>query len=321
MEHLKEAIEVQKVSGVVVNGVDNPNIMSLDSTTPIVTGADELPKEEDSGTPPVEVKKNEEASASTKDKPAEEKKEEEVKEEKKEEETKPEGADAVQKRMNTLTKKWRTAERERDWERTKRQELEEENAKLKASTPATDKPVRADFVDDDDYLEALTDWKVEQKLKSKSEVTVKTTEEEEDKKAAAELYEHIDSVIETGREKYKDFNEVALAKDVIITPDMTEVILDSPAASDIMYYLGKNPDIAESISKMSPLKAAKELAKIEEEFIEPPQKEEVKETLPKKDKTNAPPPIRPVKTTGVVDRDPTQMSAKEYRAWRESNKE
>lgn len=303
----------------VVNGVDNPNVLSVDSTTPIETETDELKDDEESGTPKVDTEKKEvksEEASPTKEKPAEEKKEEPVVESK----------DAVQKRINALVKKQRTAERERDWERAERLKLQEENEKLKGTIPADNKPKRDDFVDDEAYLEALTDWKVDQKLKVKTEVSTKVTEEEADKQAAAELYEIVDNMVEAGREKYSDFDTIALNKEVMITQDMTEALLETSIAHDIMYYLGKNPDIAADISKMSPLKAAKEIAKIEAELSKPADEEvENKEEKivpePKKKIPKAPPPITPVKAAGVTEADPSKMSPKEYRAWRERNKE
>ena len=163
-------------------------------------------------------------------------------------------------------------------------------------------------------------------LKVKAEVTTKTTEESADKQAADELYNAIDSMVEAGREKYTDFDAIALNKTLDVTPAMTEVILESELSGDIMYYLGKNPDIATDVSKMSPLKAAKKLAEIETELAKPSEKkkETEDESIPPEPKNKipkAPPPIVPVKTGGVTERDPSTMSPKEYRAWRERNKE
>ena len=41
---------------------------------------------------------------------------------------------------------------------------------------------------------------------------------------------------------------------------------------------------------------------------------------PAKKLTQTPEPINPVRTDGAVDKDPNQMNAKEYRAWRERNR-
>jgi len=121
--------------------------------------------------------------------------------------------------------------------------------------------------------------------------------------------------MEKGREKYADFNELVLHEDLKISPVMVEAILltdnDKVEAEDILYYLGKHPEESARIAKLSPLKAAGEIGKIEAKLSAPP---------PPKKITQAPEPITPVKTTGATELDPSKMSPKEYRAWRESNK-
>jgi len=318
---LKDMIEVEKVDNQVINGVDSPNMMSVDSTAPIKTLAPDVIEEEESGKPADEKEKKEEKKPEESEKKPDEEKKEENKEEKKPEEEP--AKDAVQKRINIAVKKQRTAERERDWERSRRQEIEEELAKLKSQIPSEDKPKREDFIDDEAYLEALTDWKVDQKLKVKTEVIDKKSEEEQDKEAAQELFELVDGVVEKGRDKYPDFDTVAMDKNLSITQDMMEIIIESELSFELMYYLGKNPDVATEISKMSAMKAAKKFVEIEVEIAKPAKKEEKQEEVkvtPKRKTPEAPDPITPVRSDGLTERDPSKMSAKEYRAWREANK-
>ena len=314
--------------GQVINGVDSANLMSVDSTTPLETPADELELEEVADKvvavkvlPKEEKSEVEEKLAVKPDEKLEEKLEKEKEKEKKPEdeelsEDKVEAIDAVQKRFNEITKKRRVAERERDYEQTKRKELEAELQKLKAAIPPEGKPSRDDYDTDLEFFEALTDWKVEQKLKVSREVEDKTSRDVEEKQSVTEAYEELDSIMERGREKYKDFNTLVLDDKLVISQDMTEVILLSDMAEDLMYYFGSNPDESAKLAKESPLKAAREIGKIEAKLAAPkPAPPEIR-----KKTTNAPAPIVPIRTTGVVDRDPSQMTAKEYRAWREQNK-
>ncbi len=329
MDELKEA---EKKAGVVVNGIDSPNLMSVDSTAPIDDSADSLPPDEETekreaiGKPKTEKKEEKKEETPPVEKKPEEKKKEEPPQRKVEDEETP---DAVQKRINKLTKNWRTAERERDFERAKRQELEEELKKLKSTVPAKDRPKREDFEDDDAYIEALVDWKAEQKIKSSKETDVKSEKEAEEKTAIAETLETIDEVMEQGRKKYDDFNELVLSEDLVLTQQMTEVILQSDNPSEVFYYLGKNPDIALELSKKSVLKIAKEVGKIEVALTKAPEekkekkeekKEEEKKETPPKKKSETPAPIEPPEAGSVSEKDPSQMTPKEYRAWRERNK-
>ena len=124
-----------------------------------------------------------------------------------------------------------------------------------------------------------------------------------------------------------------LNEDLVLTPEMTEVILQSDVAIDVFHYLGENPDESALIAKMPLSRAAREIGKIEvkvssekkeEEEVEeeevPPAKPPAKPTPPVKKTSKAPEPITPLKADGVVDKDPSQMTPKEYRAWRANRK-
>jgi len=91
-----------------------------------------------------------------------------------------------------------TTERERDYERAKRLQLEEENRRLRSAIPSTDKPKREDFEDDTEYLEALTDWKVESKLKAQRAEELKNAEEDSDRQTAEVVGQAIGEVSERG---------------------------------------------------------------------------------------------------------------------------
>jgi len=330
MEEIKKA---DMNPGMIINGVDNPNLLSVDSTTPVVTDADVIKKEE-------ETKPEVKTAEKEPEKKAEDKKEEEKKVEEKAKDEPPKASaentdkdkkevkeddlkDPVEKRIGKLTKKWRTTERERDFERAKRLEAETELAKLKSQIPSADKPKRDDFEDEAEFLEALTDWKVESKLKTHSEVVTKKIGEDAEKQAATEIEQELEEISEKGQDKYEDYSTVVFDKDLVLTQGMVETALLTDIAEDILYYLGKNPDISAAIGEMSALKAAKEIGKIEARLVAEKKKPDEKKAdppAPAKKLTQTPEPIDPVRSTGAIDKDPSQMSAKEYRAWREKSK-
>ncbi len=70
------------------------------------------------------------------------------------------------------------------------------------------------------------------------------------------------------RRLYPDFEQVAFAKEVAITPDMVRLMADSPYAADMAYYLGKHPYEAGQISRLPILGAAERLRAIEAEAAE-----------------------------------------------------
>jgi len=333
LQTMEEIKKVDMNPGMIINGVDNPNLLSVDSTTPVVTDADVIKKEEETK-PEVRVAEKEPEKKSGDKKEEEKKVEEKAKDEppkasaentdKDKKEVKEDDLkDPVEKRIGKLTKKWRTTERERDFERAKRLEAEAELAKLKSQIPSADKPKREDFEDDAEFLEALTDWKVESKLKTHSEVVTKKIGEDAEKQAAAEIEQELEEISEKGQDKYEDYGAVVFDKDLVLTQGMVETALLTDIAEDILYYLGKNPDISAAIGEMPALKAAKEIGKIEARLVAEKKKPDEKKAdppAPAKKLTQTPEPIDPVRSTGAIDKDPSQMSAKEYRAWREKSK-
>jgi hypothetical protein len=309
----------------IINGVDNPNLMSVDSTEPFQTDADVLKKEDEEKL----TEKKEEKEEKIEEKPDVEKKEEKPAEVKEKQESSKEtplrGAD---KRIAELTRKFRSTERERDFERGKRQEAEEKLKELSAKIPVVDRPKKEDFDDEESFIEALTDWKIETKLKVSREEIAKTVEEKEEKESVDKTYDELDAVMERGREKYNDFNDLVLAEDLVLSTGVSELVLLSDKPEDVFYYLATHADESAELSTMSPTKASIRIGVIEaklekEEKVEEKPLEEKKEEKPpvKKKQTNAPEPIVPVRTTGVIDKDPSSMTPKEYRAWRERNKE
>jgi hypothetical protein len=311
LKSLEELNKAEIKAGVVVNGVDSPNLISVDSTEPIETSADvELSDEE----------KKEEVDI------LEEKKEKKVVEKSKKEEEKVEDSpesefDAesdsptVVKRIGKLTKKMRTAERERDFEKEKRFEAEAKLKELlsKVSDPA--KPSKEDFDDEDAYIEALTDWKIENKLKASQKEMVEEVEETDARKEYIAAYEGLDEAMARGKEKYKDFAELTLNKDLILSTDTVQILLDTEIPEEIMYYLASNSDVSEKISGLDPVRAAKEIGKIEVKLSKG-----VESTVKHKKQSSAPEPISPVKVTATSEKDPNKMSPREYRAWRENSK-
>ncbi|MDE2144974.1 MAG: hypothetical protein KGJ01_03360, partial [Patescibacteria group bacterium] len=173
----------------------------------------------------------------------------------------------------------------------------EESPKAEIKAPEG-KPTPDKFTSYDEYTEALTDWKVDQKLK--------TVEVEKSRASERQVFE---GRINKAIEKYPDFKDVALNPSVAINPAMYEVIKDSDLGADIAYYLGSNPDEAARIAKLNPIAAIKEIAQIEARMRAP--KTEVKRI------TQAPKPVKTVTGGGeTVDKDPSTMSMEEYIAFR-----
>lgn len=159
-------------------------------------------------------------------------------------------------------------------------------------------PKREAFADDDAFLRAQVEHLAEKKATER-------LAERERQQQAERVQEAFLERAEKAAERYPDFHAVVGNPTLPINEAMAEFIADSDQGADVAYYLGKNPLKAAQISQMSPVRAARELAKIEAELAQPPKT------------SNAPPPIRPLGANGSSgQKDPADMSASEFAKWR-----
>jgi hypothetical protein len=152
-----------------------------------------------------------------------------------------------------------------------------EQQQAKALVP----PERNAFRDDDEFLQAQIDHLAEKKAAEK-------IAERERAKEAEQRSESFMEKAEKASERYVDFQAVVGNPTLAINESMAEFIADSDLGPDVAYHLGKNPAKAAQIAQMSPVKAARELARIEAEIA----------SKPKAKPSNAPEPINPVGSRG-----------------------
>lgn len=135
--------------------------------------------------------------------------------------------------------------------------------------------------------------------------------------ARAQVYsEKANAIVEKGTEQNKDFISVLrdlstevgefVQKSGLPTPFMEAVLEVSEDPAKLLYHLGKNPDLAEGLSELSPYKLAKKLDRIEREISE----------ASKPKTSSAPKPLEPLKGQGTVVKDPADMTDAEFNAWR-----
>jgi len=165
------------------------------------------------------------------------------------------------------------------------------------------KPDELDFETNSEFVEALTDWKVDQR-----EITKAATRAEQSSK---EREKDFFSVIDSGAEKYKDFNEVARKTPEqggpTVNENMLEAMIDCVNAMDIAYFLGQNVDESKRISNLSPIGAAREIGKIEAMFSGGG-----KHAVPQKTKTKTATPSKPIEGKTKVDLDLADLSTDDF---------
>lgn len=223
------------------------------------------------------------------------------------------------KRIDKLNKRATKAEQEAEYwrklalEKEKTQETQPQDAQKPLETKANDgRPKAEDFETHDDYIEALTDWKLEQRDKQ-HEVKQRQTQmkTEYEKKVEA----HKARVIEYAKAntEYQDLVNGFIEEhgDVKFSPSLEDEILTSESGPAIIQELLKNPEEFSRLNTLGPLAVAREIGKIEARLSRSSTEAARKE--PKT--TKAPPPITPVgsKASGVKKSlyDPN-LSQREY---------
>lgn len=168
--------------------------------------------------------------------------------------------------------------------------------------PAGAKPTPDSFENNNDYIEALTDWKVEENAFQKSKASAE--------EAAKEREDDFFSAIDSGAERFPDFNEVARTRPEKGGPTVTVPMFDAlqecedPAA--VSYWLGQNVDESRRISNMSPAAAGMEIGRLDEKL------KNQQEPLPVKEKETITTPTLPVAGKTAVDDDLANMPMDEF---------
>jgi hypothetical protein len=180
-------------------------------------------------------------------------------------------------------------------------ELSAYKSQLQKPAPGNGPIKREDFADDAEYLDAL----VEQKIAKR--------EEEQRRKSVTETYTQR---LVKAREKYGDWDEAfQSAVRVDLSDDTLEAIYDSEHGPDIAYHLATHPEDAIKLSQMRPTHAARMIGRIEAEIAIKSAGSRNGESVTKQ-KTQLPPPVKPVSGKGRVETDPSRMTDAQFAQWR-----
>lgn len=161
---------------------------------------------------------------------------------------------------------------------------------------ASPKPVQENYSTWEEFSEALTDWKVEEKLRKieaeKSAQAVKDAQA----KAQSTAIDKWNESIEEAKERYDDFEDV-VGKSSLIPNEVAVAITRMKNGTDVAYYLGKHPEVCKKLMKMGNegdiLSALTEVGGISRELMPTEEGEEEGEVVPKVT-TRAKTPPRPV---------------------------
>lgn len=295
------------------------NIVSTTDSAEAVTAAmgDLTPKgsEENKSAPAPKADEKAAASEATTEEPEETESEAETDEEGEgeEPEAKPKRS-GFKRRIDKLNAKLSAKDQEVEhWKTQALKNQKPETAKEEIQKPVLEgKPQKDSFESHEAYVEALTDWKVDQKLKD-AEVKKNQTDAKTEHQKQVET--HV-AKVRTFAEAHDDFDElIESIDDVPMSLTVQELILSSDNGPELMYELAKDRKEYERICKLPAIAAAREMGKFESR-IKKTETTEEKIVTPK-----APPPLKPVGSnkSGAVKKslDDENLSQRDWERLRE----
>lgn len=186
-------------------------------------------------------------------------------ENKSDDETRKAKAEKTRERIQELSRKARDAEE-------RAAAAEKRIAELTAS-----RPKEGDFSDPVEFDRA----NLRHAVKEARADELKVEREQTAKEAEAVRAEIWQAKVAEAKEALPDFEKFAYSAP--ISDEVAAIVADSEKGPEIAYFLGKNPDEAKRISRLSPIAAARELGRLEAELTPKPKKI-----------SNAPPPVETV---------------------------
>ena len=214
----------------------------------------------------------------------------------------------VQKRIDRAVRQKYEAEAEAKF-------LREQNQRLQAEMQQ--KPVKAeqqllepkldDYQDYDTYLNAKAEFIAERKVQETFAQMQHRAAMEQAQAAQRQTVESWNKRVSSATADLPDFADVVGSSDVPMPDHVRAVVMQSEQGPKLAYYLATHPDEAEQIATQHPLAAIRALMRIEDKI-------EAVKTANKT--TNAPAPITPTGAKAKSEKDPSEMTDKEFNDWR-----
>jgi hypothetical protein len=181
----------------------------------------------------------------------------------------------------SLTKRAHEAEREaQHW-----REAAERKPAESAGKPSPDK-----FGSYDEYVEALADWKADQRVAESFKRRDAERSQAAEARAAEAKAQAWHERQSNFREATPDYDAVVGKSSVHVAPHVVDTLLDSDSGPELAYHLAKHPETVRRINELSPLAAAREIGRIEASLSTPAAPRE-------KPASKAPAPITPARSS------------------------
>ena len=157
---------------------------------------------------------------------------------------------AIDKRIGEITRQAKEAQRDRDyWKNLAQQERV-------APVPVEPGKTLADF----EYDEGKFATYLTEQAKADAQAVVETRLVQERQARAQADFSSREADFSRDID---DYHTVTRSNDLKITGEMVQVLQEAEKGPEVLYHLGKNPEIAEKLANMSPLQMAREIGRIE----------------------------------------------------------
>tara|TARA_R110000823_G_scaffold225669_3_gene353426 strand:- start:784 stop:1605 length:822 start_codon:yes stop_codon:yes gene_type:complete len=206
----------------------------------------------------------------------------------------------LQERIDEITRQRHEAQREAAYWRGLAEAAQPKEAPAEASEPKSE-----DFEDYGAYVRALA--KFEAKALVKAEFEQQRTQKAQEAQATT-WQQRADAA----KAELPDFEKVMATSTAPMSHAMAEAIKGSDIGPKVAYHLAQNPEIADRLSRLEPMAAAREIGRLEASLS-------VKtEPIPKRI-TSAPVPPTPIGSGRSTSGEPGSMSQADYMEWRKTH--
>ena len=220
----------------------------------------------------------------------------------------------LEKRFSELTRQRKEAQ-------AKVKELEERLAARESiSEPQTApesnrEPQPDDYKDAFEYARELSKWSAEQAL-AKRDFEIKQKEVEAKRATVIQTWQE---KLDATKAEIPDYEVMVASSSVSVNDTVRDAIVESDVGPRILYELASNDELAEKLTNMTTASALKLIGKLEMQFekTEEPAKAEKKTVAAK---SNAPEPIRPLRSTGGVAEVSLDGKDIPYQQWKAARK-
>lgn len=215
---------------------------------------------------------------------------------------------AMQKRIDRQTAAFRSQE-----ERLR--QLESQLTEMTAKAPkADDAPKQDDYKTYEEWEDATLEYKankrVQERLKAEKEKELQTAQQRQQQEVRR-VFEEKEKAFRTTAPDYDRVAQEAvtelntLAQSGVNIASLRDMVMSFDNPPEILYQLGKEPNLIEELVNMQPTKAMRELVKLEIAL----------KGTAKAEPKRAPEPIESIGSKAGGVKSLTQMSAKEISAW------